>query len=120
MKVLLVDDSRLIRAMVTDMLEQLGHNVEQAEDGQLAFQKLSSGDTYELILLDWNMPKMTGPELLKKLGDHELIKCPIVMMTTESAEDKISTALNLGASEYVIKPFTPEILREKIDMASGF
>ena len=120
MKVLLVDDSKLIRSMVTNMLQDIGHEVEHAEDGQLAFDKLSGGQAFELILLDWNMPNVTGPELLKMLGDNGLIKCPIVMMTTESAEEKITTCLELGASEYVIKPFTPEILQEKIDMASGF
>ena len=120
MKVLLVDDSKLIRSMVTNMLQEMGHEVDHAEDGQVAFDKICNGLIYELILLDWNMPNVTGPELLMKLGDAKLITCPIVMMTTESAEEKIATALELGASEYVIKPFTPETLKEKIEMASGF
>lgn len=120
MRVLLVDDSSLIRKMVVEMLNSLGHKVEVAADGQIAYDKLKAGEEFEMILLDWNMPNVTGPEFLELAAKDHLLQCPVVMMTTESAEDKIKKALELGAAEYVIKPFTPEILQEKLDLASGF
>ena len=120
MKILLIDDSKLIRRMVSEMITSLGHEVETAENGKEAYDKLKAGQSFEYMLLDWNMPIMTGPEFLIKAKEDNLLTAPVLMMTTESGEDKISKALELGVSEYIIKPFTPEILKEKLEMASGF
>ena len=114
MKILIVDDSKLIQKMVGGMLTDLGHTSEGAENGKIALEKITSGNSYDLILLDWNMPELNGPGFLDAVKAQNLNPCPIVMMTTENSMEHIQLALSKGASEYIMKPFTPDILDEKI------
>lgn len=119
MKVLIVDDSKVIIKMVTQMLESLGHSADFAEDGKIACEKIQGGDDFDIILLDWNMPNMTGVEFLEFNKANGLTNASIIMMTTENKPEFISTALSLGASEYIMKPFTEDILNLKIQEVVG-
>jgi len=116
MKVLIVDDSKPIFLMVVQMLEELGHSGMWAENGQDAVDKIAQNSDIELVLLDWNMPVMDGLEFLQKNEAESFCPCPIVMMTTENKPEKIQTALKHGASDYIMKPFTGDILENKIEM----
>ena len=116
MKVLIVDDSKPILMMVSDILKELGHEPLTAENGEIAFEMLTSGQQLDLVLLDWNMPVMTGIEFLEKNKAESAFYTPVFMMTTEKSPDKIQRALENGASDYIMKPFTPDILQNKIEM----
>jgi two-component system chemotaxis response regulator CheY len=116
MKVLVIDDSKPIFMMVSQMLKELGHEAIWAENGQDGFEKVSANSDLELVLLDWNMPVMDGLEFLKKNGAESFCKAPIVMMTTENKPEKIQEALKNGAIDYIMKPFTADILENKIEM----
>ncbi|MEC7278035.1 MAG: response regulator [Bdellovibrionota bacterium] len=116
MKVLVVDDSKPIFMMVSQMLEELGHQAVWAENGQDAIDKISENSDVELVLLDWNMPVMDGLEFLVKNGAESFCPAPIVMMTTENKPEKIQEALKNGAVDYIMKPFTADILENKIEM----
>ncbi len=118
MKVLVVDDSKAIYHMVSEMLSEENHEAVWAEDGVQAYNYLKENKDIELILLDWNMPNMNGPEFLEKVRNESLVDFPIVMMTTENKPTAIKTALELGASEYIMKPFTSDILFNKIELVS--
>ncbi|MDB5104606.1 MAG: hypothetical protein JWP91_2295 [Fibrobacteres bacterium] len=115
MKILLVDDSSTMRRIERNTLEKLGHtDVIEAEDGADALRKLAAGKV-DLILMDWNMPNMTGIEALKKIkADANLKSIPVIMVTSESEKTRIIEALQSGAANYVVKPFQPETLKEKI------
>lgn len=117
MKVLIVDDSKMINLMVSEMLVNLGHQAESAMDGNEAVEYFKSGKNADLILLDWNMPNMSGLEFLEFNSSNNLTSTPIVMMTTENKPDYIARALELGAVEYIMKPFTDDILEMKIKEA---
>ena len=115
MKVMIVDDSKAIYMMVSQMLQEQGHEAVWAEDGVDACEKLAA-DKVDLILLDWNMPNMSGPEFLEKNKAEKITAAPIVMMTTENKPDYIKKALQLGAVEYIMKPFTSDILEDKLEL----
>lgn len=119
MKVLLVDDSSAIAKVVGEMLKEAGFSHERAENGKVATEILSKTNDFDLILLDWNMPQMDGIEFLKFNKEHNLTKAPIVMMTTENKPEKILKALENGASEYIMKPFTQDILISKIQTVTA-
>ena len=116
MKVLIVDDSKPILTMVSQMLKDLGHEPLTAVDGQDAVNVIGADGGVELVLLDWNMPVMTGIEFLEKNKSEGFCSAPIMMMTTEKSPEKISKALEMGATDYIMKPFTPDILENKIEM----
>lgn len=116
MKVLIVDDSKAIFMMVSQMLEEAGHEGLWAEDGQKAVDFLKENKDISVILLDWNMPVMNGPEFLQANLDNKFTESPIVMMTTENKPDFIKKALSLGAVEYIMKPFTADILFNKFEL----
>jgi two-component system chemotaxis response regulator CheY len=116
MNILIVDDSRAIFSMVSQMLKEGGHESVWAEDGLMAIEVLEKNKTLELILLDWNMPNMNGLEFLEKNIELKFTNLPIVMMTTENSPDKIKKALSLNAAEYIMKPFTKDILFNKISL----
>lgn len=116
MKVLIVDDSKPILSMVTEMLNTLGHEACTALNGQIAFDMLKETSDIDLVLLDWNMPVMTGLEFLEKNRAEAAFTVPVFMMTTEKSPEKIQKALENGASDYIMKPFTPDILESKIEM----
>lgn len=117
MKVLIIDDSKMIKLLVKDFLINLGHEVFEAENGEDGLFVVNSAKP-DLILLDYNMPVMDGPTFLKNYKGAQKGLIPVVMMTTESAMDKINEVIALGASEYLIKPFDQEILAEKIAMVT--
>ena len=115
MNVLLVDDSNSIAMVVGQMLNDAGFQHERAKDGKEAIEIINKGIKFDAILLDWNMPEMDCLEFLKYNKENNLISCPIVMMTTENKPEKIIMAMENGAAEYIMKPFTPDILLSKLE-----
>ncbi len=115
-KILVVDDFPTMRRILKNLFKQLGFdNVEEAEDGVQAYSKLKSGQ-FSFIVSDWNMPNMDGFELLKKVrSDDELRDMPFLMITAEAEKQKVIDAIKAGVNNYVVKPFTAEILKEKMD-----
>ena len=119
MRVLLVDDSNSIAMVVGQMLTDVGHEVLRAKHGQEAVDMLTADNKVDVILLDWNMPEMDGLEFLKYNMEKKLVSCPIIMMTTENKPEKIVMALQNGAKEYIMKPFTQDILVSKINSVTA-
>ena len=116
MKVLAVDDFPTMRRIVKTLLRQLGYNnVAEAEDGQVALAKLKQ-EKFDLVLLDWNMPRMTGLELLKAIrADDNLQNTPVVMITAEGGKEDVLEAVKAGVNNFIVKPFTAETLEEKLN-----
>ena len=116
MKVLIVDDSRPIRKIMGNMLKKMGLETYEAEHGKAALEQLDAHPEIELLMLDWNMPEMNGIELLEAMKKREkgAPRPTIVMVTTENEMSKIVHAMTKGANEYIMKPFTKEILEEKL------
>jgi two-component system chemotaxis response regulator CheY len=115
-KILVVDDFSTMRRIVKNVLKQLGfENLDEAEDGAQALTKLRSG-VYGFVVSDWNMPNMDGLELLKEVRKDPALKdLPILMVTAEAEKDKVVTAIQAGVNNYVVKPFTAEVFKEKMD-----
>ena len=116
MKFLVVDDFSTMRRIVRNLLKELGFtNVDEAEDGVAALQKLHGGN-FEFVVSDWNMPNMTGIELLRNIrADAQLKSLPVLMVTAEAKKENIIEAAQAGASGYVVKPFTAATLEEKLN-----
>ncbi|MFA5371039.1 MAG: chemotaxis response regulator CheY [Sideroxydans sp.] len=114
-KFLVVDDFSTMRRIVRNLLKELGFtNVQEAEDGVDALQKLRS-DPFDFVVSDWNMPNMTGIELLRTIrADAGLKHLPVLMVTAEAKKENIIAAAQAGASGYVVKPFTAATLDEKL------
>ncbi|MEW6221022.1 MAG: response regulator [Thermodesulfobacteriota bacterium] len=115
MKILVVDDFATMRRILRNNLQAMGFtNVHEANDGFTALERLRQ-EPFDLVLSDWNMPTMTGLELLKKVrADPSLRRLPFIMITAEGQEHNIISAIQEKVSQYVVKPFTPEILADKI------
>lgn len=115
MKFLVVDDFSTMRRIVRNLLKELGYtNVDEAEDGVAALQRLRGGN-FQFVVTDWNMPNMTGIELLKEIrADAALKHLPVLMITAEAKKENIIEAAQNGASGYIIKPFTAVTLEEKL------
>lgn len=115
MKILLVDDSKTIRNIQKKTLEQLG-GVEflEAVDGMEALTVMASTADIHLMIVDWNMPNMDGYTFVCRAREKDKIT-PIIMCTTEAEKSRIITALKAGVNNYIVKPFTPEILLEKVN-----
>ena len=118
MHYLVVDDSPTMRRIVINALKSFGvTDFTQAEDGLEALDKLKSVDSIEFVITDWNMPNMTGLELTKAIrSDDSLKHLPILMVTTRGLKDDIIDALKAKVKNYIVKPFTPSVLKEKIDL----
>ncbi|MBS4068891.1 MAG: chemotaxis response regulator CheY [Sulfurimonas sp.] len=116
MKFLVVDDFSTMRRIVRNLLKELGYtNVDEAEDGVVALQKLN-GSNFQFVVTDWNMPNMTGIELLKAIrADPGLKHLPVLMITAEAKKENIIEAAQSGASGYIVKPFTAATLEEKMN-----
>lgn len=116
MKYLIVDDFSTMRRITRGLLKELGAtNVDEAEDGVQALSKLKSGN-FDFVITDWNMPNMTGIELLKAIrADAKLKTLPVLMITAEAKKENIIEAAQNGASGYVVKPFTAATLSEKMN-----
>jgi len=115
MKFLVVDDFSTMRHIVRNLLKELGYtNVDEAEDGVVAMQKLTAGG-FDFVVSDWNMPNMTGIELLKAIrANPQLAHLPLLMITAEAKKENIIEAAQAGASGYIVKPFTAATLAEKL------
>lgn len=115
MKALIIDDSRAMRKILKAIVEPLGFRAIEAEDGQVGLNKLYATPDIDLILVDWNMPIMTGIEFVKTVREHEDHKHQkIVMVTTETEPAQMARALMAGVDEFVMKPFTPETLLDRL------
>lgn len=116
LKFLVVDDFSTMRRIVRNLLKELGFtNVDEAEDGVIALQKLKGGG-FDFVITDWNMPNMTGIDLLKNIrADAALKGLPVLMITAEAKKENIIEAAQSGASGYIVKPFTAAVLEEKLN-----
>jgi len=117
-KALVVDDSRAVRMILAKTLKELGFEVREAANGREALEVIEvEKSAVTLVLADWNMPEMNGLDLLKRLrGNPELSSLVVVMVTTETDSEQMVAALEAGANEYIMKPFTKDILVEKLEL----
>jgi two-component system chemotaxis response regulator CheY len=116
LKILVVDDFATMRRIIRNLLQDLGFsNVSEADDGKTAWPMLQAGQ-FDLLVTDWNMPGMPGLDLLKAVrADARLAKLPVLMLTAEAKREQIVEAAQAGVNGYVIKPFTAETLKAKLD-----
>lgn len=116
LKILIVDDFSTMRRIVKNLLADLGYtNTQEADDGKTAWPMLQAGG-FEFVVTDWNMPGMTGIDLLKSIrGDEKLKSLPVLMVTAEAQREQIIEAAKAGVNGYIIKPFTAVTLKEKLD-----
>lgn len=119
MRILIVDDSSVMRKLITRGLRQAGFDVDsvaEAGNGAEALEKLKFHEDIGLVLCDWNMPVMDGLAFVKhvRAGDGAVAQVPIVMVTTEGGESKVQSAIEAGANGHIKKPFTPAVLKEKL------
>ncbi|MBR9828773.1 MAG: chemotaxis protein CheY [Oceanospirillales bacterium] len=115
-KILVVDDFSTMRRIIKNLLRDLGFtNVDEADDGKTALPILKQGHV-DFLITDWNMPEMTGIDLLKTVrADPSLVHIPVLMVTAEAKREQIIAAAQAGVNGYVVKPFTAAVLKEKID-----
>jgi len=113
---LIVDDMATMRRIIRSILNQLGYqNVDESEDGKVALQKLKQ-QKYDFVITDWNMPNMTGLELVQAIRkDPELKHLPVLMVTAEAKKENVIMALKAGVNNYIVKPFTPATLKQKLE-----
>lgn len=116
MKILIVDDFSTMRRIIKNLLRDLGFsNTHEADDGVTALPMLRNGD-FDFLVTDWNMPGMNGIDLLKEVrADARLASLPVLMVTAEAKRDQIIEAAQAGVNGYVVKPFTAQVLKEKIE-----
>ncbi|HET8880792.1 MAG TPA: chemotaxis response regulator CheY [Solimonas sp.] len=116
MKILVVDDFSTMRRIVRNLLGDLGYtNITEADDGKSAWPLLQAG-SFDFVVTDWNMPGMTGIELLRSVrGDVRIARTPVLMVTAEAQREQIIEAAQAGVNGYIIKPFNAATLKEKID-----
>jgi len=116
LKFLVVDDFSTMRRIIKNLLHDLGYpNVTEADDGKTALPMLQAGG-FDFLISDWNMPGMSGLERVKAVrSDAKLAKMPVLMLTAEAKREQIIEAAQAGVNGYVIKPFTAETLKEKLD-----
>lgn len=116
MKILVVDDFSTMRRIIRNLLQETGdHTIDEAEDGVQALRKLRSSH-YDFLVTDWNMPNMSGFELLKAVrSDSSLRTIPVLMVTAEAKRDQIVAAAQAGVNGYIIKPFNGKQLEDKME-----
>lgn len=121
MKLLVVDDSSTMRRIIKNTLARLGYkDILEGADGVEGWEALNSNPDIEMLITDWNMPEMNGLELVKKVrADQRFIDMPIIMVTTEGGKAEVITALKAGVNNYIVKPFTPQVLKEKLGAVMG-
>lgn len=121
LRILLVDDFEMIRSLLKQALKQLGYtDLTEAVDGVDAYEKITKakddGQCFDIVFLDWNMPRMTGIEVVQKCKEDDSLKnIPFIMITAEREQKSVVAALKAGVSDYVIKPFSPKQLASKIE-----
>ncbi len=115
-RILVVDDMSTMRRIIRTILNQLGYsNIEEAENGKQALAKLKK-EKFDFVVTDWNMPEMDGLSLVKAIrSDDELKHIPVLMVTAEAKKENVMEALKAGVNNYIVKPFTPEVLKEKME-----
>lgn len=117
MRALVVDDSRFMRVILTSILKEIGFEVSEAANGQEALDQLGQKGKPDIALVDWNMPIMSGHDFVKAVRARtEYADLPLMMVTTETEMDQVQVALADGVNEYVMKPFTREVIKEKLDL----
>lgn len=116
MKILIVDDFSTMRRIIKNLMRDLGYaNTHEADDGSTALPILKSG-SFDFLITDWNMPKMQGIDLLKAVrADPLLASLPVLLVTAEARREQIVAAAEAGVNGYIVKPFTAEMLKKKID-----
>lgn len=121
MKLLVVDDSSTMRRIIKNTLSRLGYeDVLEGEDGLQGWSVLEANPDIGMLITDWNMPEMNGLELVKKVrADARFADLPIIMVTTEGGKAEVITALKAGVNNYIVKPFTPQVLKEKLSAVLG-
>ncbi len=117
MLALVIDDSKTTRMILRRMLKELGFEVEEAENGQEALAQLESSPLPNVALVDWNMPIMDGYQFVKSVRSKaKFNKLLLMMVTTETELDRLTAAIEAGVDEYVMKPFTKEVIEEKFEI----
>ncbi len=117
MRALVIDDSKAVRSIIREILKGFGFDVVEAANGREALDRLREMDHADLALVDWNMPEMNGLEFVRAVRAESIYDdMPMMMVTTESDMTNMILALESGANEYVMKPFTRDVLREKIEL----
>ena len=121
MKILVVDDSSTMRRIIKNTLARLGYkDILEGADGVEGWAALDANPDVEMLITDWNMPEMNGLELVKKVrADSRFTELPIIMVTTEGGKSEVIVALKAGVNNYIVKPFTPQILKEKLAAVFG-
>ena len=121
MKLLVVDDSSTMRRIIKNTLARLGYkDVLEGADGVEGWEAMDANPDIEMLITDWNMPEMNGLELVKKVrADERFTDLPIIMVTTEGGKAEVITALKAGVNNYIVKPFTPQVLKEKLGAVMG-
>ena len=115
MSILVVDDSQIMRKIISQAIAKVGkYNIIEASDGSEAVETMLKDDSVELILMDWNMPVMTGIDAVKKIRMNQK-KTPIVMVTTEAEKERVLEAIKSGANDYLAKPFGPKDIQAKLN-----
>jgi len=121
LKLLVVDDSSTMRRIIKNTLARLGHkDVLEGADGVEGWSALDASPDVDMLITDWNMPEMNGLELVIKVrADARFKDLPIIMVTTEGGKAEVITALKAGVNNYIVKPFTPQVLKEKLAAVMG-
>ncbi len=121
MKLLVVDDSSTMRRIIKNTLSRLGYDdVLEGENGIEGWTHMDADPSIGVLITDWNMPEMNGLELVRKVRADERFKdIPIIMVTTEGGKAEVITALKAGVNNYIVKPFTPQVLKEKLEVVLG-
>jgi two-component system chemotaxis response regulator CheY len=121
MRVLVIDDSRTVRIIIRQALAEAGLDVIEAANGREGLDQLRAHDDVELVLVDWNMPEMNGLEFVQAVrAQRSYDPVRIMMVTTETEQEQVVRALNAGANEYLMKPFTKEVLVAKLSLLDAF
>jgi two-component system chemotaxis response regulator CheY len=121
LKILVVDDSSTMRRIIKNTLARLGYkDILEGGDGVEGWDAMNANPDIEMLITDWNMPEMNGLELVKKVrADERFVDLPIIMVTTEGGKAEVITALKAGVNNYIVKPFTPQVLKEKLGAVMG-
>jgi len=121
LKLLVVDDSSTMRRIIKNTLARLGHkDILEGADGVEGWSVLNSNPDVDMLITDWNMPEMNGLDLVLKVRSDDRFKdLPIIMVTTEGGKTEVITALKAGVNNYIVKPFTPQVLKEKLGAVMG-
>jgi two-component system, chemotaxis family, chemotaxis protein CheY len=121
MRALVIDDSRTIRTIIGTILRQIGMDVSEAGNGLQALEQMKLFPDVELVLVDWNMPQMNGLDFIKAIrAQRAFDRVRILMVTSETELEQVTRAMSAGANEYLMKPFSREILIAKLDLLDIF